>query len=64
MTYQCTALSINSAVASTLLQPVYARRAFPCFDEPGLKATFDIHIAREKHMSAISNMPLLDTTPM
>nr|XP_027211532.1 aminopeptidase N-like [Penaeus vannamei] len=53
-----------SAVASTLLQPVYARRAFPCFDEPGLKATFDIHIAREKHMSAISNMPLLDTTPM
>ncbi|XP_042880569.1 aminopeptidase N-like [Penaeus japonicus] len=53
-----------SAVASTLLQPVYARRAFPCFDEPGLKATFDIHIARETHMTAISNMPLLDTTAM
>ncbi|XP_047471494.1 aminopeptidase N-like [Penaeus chinensis] len=53
-----------SAVASTLLQPVYARRAFPCFDEPGLKATFDIYILREKHMSAISNMPLLDTTPV
>nr|XP_053651164.1 aminopeptidase N-like [Cherax quadricarinatus] len=49
---------------ATLLQPTNARKAFPCFDEPELKATFELYVTREINMTAISNMPLRNTTPM
>ncbi len=43
---------------SLLLKPAYARRAFPCFDEPVFKATFDVIIIAERDKTVLSNMPL------
>jgi aminopeptidase N len=50
-------------VASTQFQPCDARCAFPCFDEPALKATFDFSIEVPSGLQALSNMPVLQTEP-
>ncbi|XP_049580065.1 alanyl (membrane) aminopeptidase-like b [Syngnathus scovelli] len=42
-------------LASTLLQPTAARKLFPCFDEPQMKAVFDVTIKHRKDTTALGN---------
>ncbi|XP_063599467.1 aminopeptidase N-like [Penaeus indicus] len=57
-------ISFVLMLAATFFAPTYARNAFPCLDEPALKATFSISLAHEDHLTALSNMPLADSEPV
>ncbi|MHA1617836.1 MAG: M1 family metallopeptidase [Promethearchaeota archaeon] len=41
-----------------------ARAAFPCFDEPALKATFDIEYVIDVDLTGVANTAILDETPL
>jgi aminopeptidase N/puromycin-sensitive aminopeptidase len=49
--------------AVTQFEATDARRAFPSFDEPAYKATYDITVIADRGKVAISNKPVIADTP-
>src|SRR5438270_1148483 len=49
--------------AATQFESTDARRAYPSFDEPDYKATFDITAVADKGMAAISNQKVVSDQP-
>ncbi len=52
------------AYAFTQFEAVDARRAFPCFDEPGFKIPFTVTLVVPQGNEAISNTPEVQRTPI
>ncbi len=53
-----------SHILTTQFEPSDARCAFPCFDEPALKATFDLSFMVDKNLTVISNMDVKRESPL
>jgi puromycin-sensitive aminopeptidase len=50
-------------IATTQMESTDARRAFPCWDEPELKATFEVTLVVDEDLAAFSNGSVVEEAP-
>jgi len=53
----------GASYTMTQFESTSARRAFPCFDEPGFKVPWQITLRIPRNLSAIANTPIVSETP-
>jgi alanyl aminopeptidase len=49
----------GEAYLFTQMEPEFARRAFPCFDEPGFKIPWTLELSVPTNVTAVANMPVI-----
>uniref|UniRef100_A0A4W5PDG3 Aminopeptidase n=1 Tax=Hucho hucho TaxID=62062 RepID=A0A4W5PDG3_9TELE len=49
-------------IATSQMQPTDARKVFPCFDEPAMKATFRVSLIHRPGTTALANGKVIGTT--
>jgi puromycin-sensitive aminopeptidase len=58
------AAGVQHTLAATQFEATDARRAFPCWDEPALKAVFSVTLVVPEGMAAVSNTAVVSETPV
>lgn len=59
-----TSTSKENYMVSTQFESTYARKSFPCFDEPIYRAIFDVSLQINNSLTALSNMEVVSTKNM
>jgi puromycin-sensitive aminopeptidase len=55
---------VKHTIATTQFENTDARRAFPCWDEPAFKATYQVNLTVPRHLAAYSNSPVSSNTDL
>ncbi len=55
---------VAHTIATTQFEHSDARQAFPCWDEPSFKATYQVNLTVPSHLAAISNSPETSNTDL
>lgn len=53
---------VETYMVLSKFEPVHARHAFPCFDEPQFKATFDLTLTYPSDFNALANTVVSNET--